>query len=309
MVDKTEKIWMDGELVNWDDAKVHILTHTLHYGLGAFEGIRSYELIDGRSGVFRLAEHVERLFNSGKLLGIEVPFSRDAIEDACIKTLQANRMKSGYLRPLVYVGMGAMGLFAIDNPIKVAIVTWPWGAYLGEDGVKNGIRAKVSSYTRHHVNSMLTKGKVPGHYVNSVLAKREAMRDGYHEAIMLDTQGFVSECSGENIFIVHRGVLQTPEYGSSILGGITRDTVLALARDAGITIREHRFPRDVLYLADEVFMTGTAAEVTPVREIDNRKIGDGKPGPITLALQERFHRVVRGADERSREWCATYTLP
>lgn len=308
MVDKTEKIWMDGEFVAWDDAKVHILTHTLHYGLGSFEGIRAYEHTDGRSGVFRLTEHVQRLFNSAKLLGIEVPFSREIIESACLETLQVNRMKSGYLRPLVYVGTGAMGLFAIDNPIKVAIVTWPWGAYLGEEGLKRGIRAKVSSYTRHHVNSMLTKGKVPGHYVNSVLAKREAMRDGYQEAIMLDTQGFVSECSGENLFIVHRGIVQTPEYGSSILGGITRDTVLQLAQDAGLTVREHRFPRDVLYLADEVFMTGTAAEITPVREIDNRKIGDGTPGPITLALQERFFRVVRGADERSHEWCATYTL-
>lgn len=309
MVDKTEKIWMDGELVPWDQANVHILTHTLHYGLGAFEGIRAYEQADGRSAVFRLSEHIERLFNSAKLLGIEVPFTRNAIEDACVKTLQVNRMKAGYLRPLVYVGMGAMGLFAIDNPIKVAIVAWPWGAYLGEEGLKNGIRARVSSFTRHHVNSMMSKGKVPGHYVNSVLAKREAMRDGYHEAVMLDQQGFVSECSGENIFIVHRGVVQTPEYGSSILGGITRDTVITLAKDLGYEVAQERFPRDVLYLADEVFMTGTAAEVTPVREVDNRMVGNGKPGPVTLALQERYFRAIRGADERSREWCATYTLP
>ncbi|GMV44311.1 MAG: branched chain amino acid aminotransferase [Myxococcales bacterium] len=308
MVDKTDFIWMDGELVPWDQANVHILTHTLHYGLGAFEGIRAYEQVDGRSAVFRLTEHIQRLFNSAKLLGIEVPFSRDTIEAACIKVLQVNRMRAGYLRPLVYVGMGAMGLFAIDNPIKVAIVAWPWGAYLGEEGLRKGIRARVSSFTRHHVNSMMSKGKVPGHYVNSVLAKREAMRDGYQEAIMLDTQGFVSECSGENIFVVHRGRVQTPEYGSSILGGITRDTVMTLAKDAGHEIREHKFPRDVMYLADEVFMTGTAAEITPVREIDNRTIGNGVPGPVTMALQERFFRLVRGNDERSREWCATYTL-
>jgi branched-chain amino acid aminotransferase len=301
-------IWMDGELVPWDDAKVHILTHTLHYGLGSFEGIRAYQTVDGRSAVFRLSEHIDRLFDTAKLLGLEIPFTRSAIEDACVKVLKVNRMKAGYLRPLVYIGSGAMGLVAIDNPIRVAIATWPWGAYLGDAGLKNGIRAKVSSYTRHAVNSMLAKGKVPGHYVNSVLAKREAMRDGYNEAVMLDQQGYVSECSGENIFIVHRGIVQTPEYGSSILGGITRDTLITLAQDAGYQVREQRFPRDVLYLADEVFMTGTAAEVTPVREIDNRMIGDGKPGPVTLALQERYFRLVRGDDERAREWCTFYTL-
>ena len=308
MVDKTEKIWMDGELVAWEDANVHILTHTLHYGLGAFEGIRAYHCNDGRSAVFRLKEHIERLFNSCKLLGINVPFTRDAIEDACVKTLQVNRMKAGYLRPLVYVGVGAMGLFAIDNPIKVAITAWPWGAYLGDAGLKNGIRARVSSYARHGVNSMMAKGKVPGHYVNSVLAKREAMRDGYQEAIMLDQHGYVSECSGENIFLVRGGEIQTPEFGSSILGGITRETLITLAKDAGYEVREQRFPRDVLYIADEVFMTGTAAEVTPVREVDARPIGDGTPGPVTLALQERYFRLVRGDDERSAEYLSYYSV-
>lgn len=308
MLQKVDKIWMDGELVGWDEAQVHVLTHTLHYGLGAFEGIRAYKLSDGRSGVFRLREHVERLFQSARIVGIEVPFDQEAVVQGCLDTLRVNKLAEAYVRPLVFLGYGAMGLFALNNPVRVAIAAWPWGAYLGEDGLRNGIRARVSSFVRNHHNAVLPKGKICGHYVNSIMAKREAMRDGYQEAIMLDTEGYVSEASGENIFIVRKGFVQTPQDSSPILGGITRDTCIELLRDMGYEIVFERFSRDLMYLADEMFMTGTAAEVTPVREVDGRTIGSGTAGPVTKAIQERYFAAVRGEDPRHREWNEIYTV-
>ncbi|MBI5238460.1 MAG: branched-chain amino acid transaminase, partial [Deltaproteobacteria bacterium] len=264
-MDKGKKIWMDGRLVDWDKANVHILTHALHYGLGVFEGIRCYRRSDGRSAIFRLKEHTERLFESAHIMMLEIPFSRDEIDSAIIKTLKANGLKEGYIRPIVYLGAGSMGVLPKDNPVRVSIAAWAWGAYLGEDALKKGIRVKVSTYCRHHVNSMMTKAKVTGHYVNSILAKREAVRDGYDEALLLDTEGYVSEGSGENIFIVKDGVLKTTPLTSN-LKGITRDTVMAIARDKGLIVREERFTRDELYISDEAFFTGTAAEITPIRE-------------------------------------------
>jgi branched-chain amino acid aminotransferase len=292
---------MDGRLVAWDDATVHVLTHTLHYGLGVFEGIRCYRTADGRSAIFRLAEHVRRLFESAHINLMQVPFSRDQIEAAIAETLRANKMSEGYIRPLVYVGHGAMGLNPGDNPIRVAIATWPWGKYLGDEGMEQGIRAKVSTFARHHVNAKMTKGKTCGDYVNSILAKREALLDGYDEAILLDTQGLVSEASGENIFVVRGGEIRTPPL-PTVLDGITRNTVMALARDKGIPIHESPIARDELYIADEVFMTGTAAEVTPVREIDRRRIGEGRRGPLTKTLQEAFFDVVAGRNRKYEGW-------
>lgn len=301
MVQKTKKIWMDGRLVDWDDAKVHVLAHTLHYGVGAFEGIRCYRMEDGSSIVFRLKEHVERLFDSAHILMIEIPFSREEIGQAVRKTLVANGLQEGYIRPIVYLGEGEMGLHARTNPIHVAVAVWPWGAYLGDDGVRKGIRAKVSSFTRHHVNAAMTKGKINGYYVNSVLAKWEVVKAGYDEAILLDTEGYVAEASGENIFIVRNGILQTSPL-TSILPGITRDSVLTIARKLNIPVKETRFTRDETYIADEAFFTGTAAEITPVREIDDRRIGTGKPGPITKQIQEKFFDIIRGKDALFSHW-------
>jgi branched-chain amino acid aminotransferase len=302
MVDKVSKIWMDGELVDWDAANVHLLTHTMHYGLGAFEGIRAYKRADGHTYVFRLREHIDRLLDTCKLVLIQSKFTREQIMTACVEVLKANKMPEGYLRPIVYVGEGAMGIYAPQNPIRTSIVAWKWGAYLGEEALKSGIRAKISSWARHHINISLAKAKMMGQYTNSVLAKREAKLGGYDEAILLDTNGYVSEGSGENIFLVKKGVLYTPDLASSILEGITRDTVLTLAKEEGVPIVEMRITRDQLWLADEVFFTGTAAEVTPVREIDNRTIGTGSPGPVTMRLQKRFFDVVRGSDNSHPDW-------
>lgn len=302
MVQKTDWIWMDGEFVPWDEARVHVLTHTLHYGLAVFEGIRCYALADGGSAVFRLAEHVERLFHSALIAGFEIPYSADAISQAILETLRRNRMKEAYIRPLAFIGEGPMGLlFTSENPIRVCIAVWSWGAYLGDEGLRNGIRVKTSSYARHHVNVMMTKAKISGNYVNSVLAKREAVGLGYDEALMLDTDGFVAEASGENVFIVRKGVIKTTPL-TSILPGITRDSVIVLARDRQLPVVEERFSREELYTADEVFFTGTAAEITPVREVDNRRIGLGRPGPITTSLQKDFFAVVRGENGRHRAW-------
>jgi branched-chain amino acid aminotransferase len=306
MIEKVEKIWMDGRLVNWDDAKVHVLTHTLHYGLGAFEGIRAYQLADGRSGVFRLRDHTARLFDSCHLIGLEIPYTHEEINKACVEVLAVNGLEKGYLRPLVYMGYGSMGLFAMDNPTRVSVAAWPWGAYLGDEGLSHGIRARISSFTRHGNNSTLAKGKVCGHYVNSMLAKREAMRDGYQEAIMLDDEGYVSEGTGENLFIVKDNVLITPPLNASILAGITRETIITMARDMGCVVKEERFPRDLLYLADEVFVTGTAAEVTPVREIDGRRVGKGTAGELTMEIQAAYFSAVRGEQSRYSEWVTTY---
>jgi branched-chain amino acid aminotransferase len=305
VVEKVKKIWFDGKLVDWDDASVHVLTHTLHYGLGIFEGIRCYRTAGGGSAVFRLREHVERFFQSAHITQMEIPFSREAVTTAILETLRVNGLREGYIRPLAFIGEGAMGLHAVDNPIHVTIVVWPWGAYLGEEGLERGIRAKVSSFTRHHVNVSMTKAKVCGYYVNSIMAKREAMKDGYDEAIMLDAEGFVAEASGENVFMVRGGVLRTPP-PTSVLMGITRDAILRFARDKGIPVEERRFTRDELYTADEAFLTGTAAEVTPIRELDNRRIGEGRRGPVTQALQAAFFDVVKGKDPKYRDWLTPF---
>lgn len=302
MVEKLQKIWVDGELVPWDDAQVHLLTHTLHYGLGAFEGIRAYKRADDKTYVFRLREHVDRLFDTCKMILLQPKFTREQMVRACIDTLKANGMEEGYLRPLVFVGEGAMGIHAPNNPVRSSVIAWRWGAYLGEEALKSGIRTKISSFARHHINVSLAKAKMMGQYTNSVLAKREAKLGGYDEAILLDASGYVSEGSGENLFLVKKGKLLTPDLSSSILEGITRDTVITLARELGLTVQEGRVTRDQLWLADEVFFTGTAAEITPVREVDNRPIGEGVVGPITKRLQEKFFDVVRGKDSGHPEW-------
>ena len=303
MVDKVKKIWLDGELVDWDQANVHILTHTLHYGLGAFEGIRCYAQDDGRSAIFRLREHIERLFKSAHI--VTIPMDRwtvDQVVEACLETVRVNEISECYLRPLVFMGDGTMGLSATDNPTRLAIVVWKWGAYLGKEGLEKGIRGKVSSFTRPGVNMVMAKGKIVGHYVNSILAKREALTAGYDEAIMLDAQGYVSEASGENIFVVRDGKVATPPFASSILGGITRDTCMTLMREMGLEVTERLVSRDELYCADEIFMCGTAAEVTPVREIDDRKIGEGTRGPVAKRVQDRYFQVVRGTETPHPEW-------
>jgi branched-chain amino acid aminotransferase len=296
-----EKIWLDGRLIPWDDAHVHVLTHTLHYGLGVFEGIRCYRTDDGRSAVFRLGEHVRRLFESAHINLMTIPFARDELTQAILETLRVNCLEEGYIRPLVFIGDGAMGLNPGDNPIRVAVIVWPWGKYLGEEGMERGIRAKVSTFARHFVNAKMTKGKTCGDYVNSILAKREALLDGYDEAIMLDTQGLVSEASGENVFVVRDGGLRTPPL-QTVLEGITRASVMEIARDKGIPVMESAITRDELYVADEVFLTGTAAEVTPIREIDHRTIGSGRRGPIAKKLQDAFFDVVAGRDPKYERW-------
>jgi len=299
---ETEWIWLDGSLVRWGDAQVHVLTHALHYGLGVFEGIRCYECHDGRSAIFRLQEHVERLFGSAHVLDLPMPFPRQKILEACLETVRANKLRECYLRPIAFMGDGEMGL-AARPATRVAIAAWPWGAYLGDEGMQRGIRVKTSSFQRFHPNTLMTKAKATGHYVNSILAAREARGLGYDEALMLDVDGYVSEASGENLFIVTKGVVRTPPL-PTVLAGITRASVLALLADAGIPAREERLTRDEIYLADEAFFTGTAVEVTPVRELDDRRIGSGSPGPITKRLQELFFRVVEGREERYRSWLA-----
>ena len=300
MIEKTKKIWMDGRFVDWDDANVHVLTHTLHYGLGVFEGIRCYRTDKG-SAIFRLEEHVERLFDSAHIFMMEMPFSRKEIASAIIETVRVNKIRECYIRPLVYIGYGAMGLYPKDNPVRVSIAVWPWGAYLGDEGIRNGIRVKVSSFTRHHVNVDMTRGKVCGYYVNSQIAKKEAIACGYDEALMLDTEGYVSEGSGENVFIVRDGRIKTTPL-TSILEGITRESVIQIAKDQKIPVIEERFTRDELYISDEAFFTGTAAEVTPIREVDGRKVGSGKRGKITEKLQSVFFDVVKGRNKKYASW-------
>lgn len=300
MFQKTEKIWMDGRLIAWDSAKVHILTHTLHYGLGVFEGIRCYETQKGPA-VFRLNEHVKRLIKSAHIFLLELPYSAKEIRSAVINTVRANKCKQCYIRPLVYIGYGDMGLYQKGNPVNLAIAVWPWGTYLGEEGIKNGIRVKVSSFVRDHVNAHMSRAKVCGYYISSQLAKKEAISLGYDEALMLDSDGYVSEGPGENIFIVREGVLKTTPL-TSILEGITRDTIMTIAKDEGISVREDRFTRDEVYISDEAFFTGTAAEVTPIRELDGRKIGDGIPGPITKRLQKIFFDTVKGKNKKYSRW-------
>jgi branched-chain amino acid aminotransferase len=308
VVDKERFIWMDGKLVDWDAAQVHVLTHTLHYGLGAFEGIRSYELEDGRSAVFRHRDHMRRLLDSCHIGQLQCAYSVDDLCKAAKDTLTANGMKAGYLRPVVYIGDGkGMGVFPGENPIRAFIAAWKWGAYLGTEAIEKGIRAKISSYTRWQPNTIMTRGKLTGHYVTGILAKREAKSLGFDEAIMLDTEGYCAEGSGENLFIVRDGKIKTAPL-TCVLPGITRDTIMTLARENNIPIEEQRFSRDELYIADEAFFTGTAAEVTPIREVDARKIGKGARGPITELLQKKFFDVVKGRSPKHADWLDVYTL-
>ena len=300
MIAKTKKIWMDGKFVDWDKASVHILTHTLHYGLGVFEGIRCYETETGPA-IFRLNEHIERLFNSARIFLMDIPYAKKDIKEAVIETVRINKIKECYIRPLVYMGYGEMGLYAPQSPINVSIAVWQWGAYLGEKGVKNGIRVKTSSFITNHVNSNMSRGKVTGYYVNSQLAKKEAISCGYDEAILLDTEGYVSEGSGENIFMVRKGILKTTPL-TSILEGITRNSIIEIAYDEGISVREQKFTRDELYIADEAFFTGTAAEVTPIRMVDGRSMGSGRPGKMTRHIQSLFFDIVRGKNNKYESW-------
>lgn len=300
---KTDKIWLDGKFVDWDKAQIHILTHTLHYGWGVFEGIRCYHCHDGSSAVFRLKEHVDRLFGSAHIVSIKIPFTKEEISSAILETFRINKLKEGYIRPIVFVGDGEMGIYVKKVDVRVAIAVWSWGAYLGDEGLAKGIRAKVSSFTRLHVNSQMTKAKVCGNYVNSILAKREIISAGYDEAILLDNEGYVSEASGENIFMVKNGTIKTSPL-TSILPGITRDSVITIAKDKKYPIIEERFTRDELYLADEAFFSGTAAEITPVREVDDRQIGPGHPGPITKDIQATFFDAVKGKIDKYEGWLA-----
>ena len=300
MSDRDGKIWKDGKLIDWRDATIHVLTHTLHYGMGVFEGVRAYKT-DRGTAIFRLQEHTQRLFNSAKIFQMAVPFDQQTIAQAQLEVVRANQLESCYIRPLIWIGSEKLGVSAKGNTIHVAIAAWPWGAYLGEDGLARGIRVKTSSFTRHHVNVSMVRAKASGWYVNSILANQEAVTDGYDEALLLDDDGYVSEGSGENVFIVKAGKLYTPDL-ASCLDGITRDAIMTLARDFGIPVIEKRITRDEMYCADEAFFTGTAAEVTPIRELDNRTIGSGSRGPITEKLQATFFDIVQGKNAKYGEW-------
>ncbi|MCG5263018.1 branched-chain amino acid transaminase [Cupriavidus gilardii] len=300
MADRDGKIWMDGKLIDWRDAKIHVLTHTLHYGMGVFEGVRAYKTPAG-TAIFRLKEHTRRLFNSAKIFQMEIPFDQATLEAAQREVVKANQLESCYIRPLVWIGSEKLGVSARGNTIHVAIAAWPWGAYLGEEGMERGIRVKTSSFTRHHVNVSLVRAKASGYYINSILANQEATSLGYDEALLLDTEGYVSEGSGENVFVVRNGVIYTPDL-ASCLDGITRDATLTIARDLGIEVREKRITRDEVYCADEAFFTGTAAEVTPIRELDDRVIGEGRRGPITKQIQDAFFAAVGGTNEKYQHW-------
>jgi len=294
--------WMNGKIIPFAQATTHVSAFTLHYGVAAFEGIRCYKRADGRSAVFRLREHIERLFGSMKVCGSEVPFSVEEIESACLEVLRHNKLAEAYLRPLVYSGPGSLGLGAKDAPIEAVVIAFPWGAYLGDEAATKGIRAHLSTYVRGHMNNIMSKAKLSGQYINSVLAKREAQRQGFDEAIMLDADGRVAEGTGENIFAIHKGRIYTPPLDMPILEGITRDAVITLAKQEGFEVVEQSFTRDFLYQVSEVFFTGTACEVTPVREIDCRTIGTGAPGPVTRKLQAAFTAVVKGPGEPRPDW-------
>lgn len=296
---ESKMIWMDGTLVPFADAKVHVLSHTLHYGLGVFEGIRSYKQTAGGGGIFRLDDHLRRLCESAKMCQINLPWTQDQLKQACIDTLRANEMEEAYIRPIIYYGMGAMGLGARNNPVHISVAVWDWGAYLGREGLDNGIRACTSSFTRHHVNANLQRAKVNGQYVNSVLARYEANQNGFDEAIMLDPRGFVAEGTGENLFFIRDGEVKTPPV-MNILAGITRDTAIAILRRNNVPLSEGQFGRDALYTADEIFLTGTAAEVTPIREVDHRTVG--RPGPITRTVQQTYLSGVRGEVDWMKPW-------
>ena len=298
--DRDGVIWMDGEMLPWRDAQVHVLTHTLHYGVGAFEGIRAYKTKLG-TAIFRLDDHVRRLFDTAHILEMSIPYRRDEIRQACIDSVIENHLDTAYIRPLVYFGSEGMGLHAENLSVHVSVAAWVWGEYLGSGALTQGIRIKTSSYTRHLVNSVMCKAKACGNYINSILALQEAVRDGYDEALLLDSDGMVAEGSGENIFIVRNGIIYTPEL-TSALEGITRDTILQLALKEGYKVVEKRITRDEVYIADEVFFTGTAAEVTPIRELDNRTIGSGSPGPVTQQLQSSYLDLVEGRHQGYSDW-------
>lgn len=300
MDDRDGKIWFNGELVEWRSATTHVLTHTLHYGMGVFEGVRAYETPDG-SAIFRLQDHTKRLFNSAKIVGMQLPFTEEQINRAHIDVVKANNLASCYFRPMAYYGSGKLGVAPKQDDVQVILAAWAWGAYLGEEGMRKGIRVRVSSFTRHHPNVTMIKAKANGNYMNSIMANTEATRDGYDEAILLDAQGYVAEGSGENIFTVRDGVLYTPALDVA-LDGITRRSVIAIASEMGLKVVEKRLTRDELYVADEVFFTGTAAEVTPIREIDGRQIGIGERGPITAEIQQRYFDIVQGKNPKYRDW-------
>ncbi|MDM0015698.1 branched-chain amino acid transaminase [Variovorax sp. J22P168] len=299
--DRDGKIWIDGEFVDWREAKIHVLSHTLHYGCGAFEGVRAYKTVDG-TAIFRLAEHTERLFNSAKILRMKIPFSQEQLNQAQLEVVRANKLESCYLRPLVWIGSEKLGVSPKGNKIHAMVAAWSWGAYLGDEGLKRGIRVKTSSYTRHHVNITMTQAKAVSNYTNSILANMEALDDGYDEALLLDASGFVSEGAGENIFVVKGGVVYTPDLSAGALNGITRNTILHICKDLGIEVVQKRITRDEVYIAEEAFFTGTAAEVTPIRELDRIEIGIGSRGPVTEKIQSAFFDIVNGRNPKYAHW-------
>lgn len=300
MADRDGVIWFDGEMVNWRDAKVHVLTHTLHYGMGVFEGVRAYRAEQG-TAIFRLQAHTDRLFDSAHIMQMKIPFDRETINQAQLAAVRENNLESAYIRPMCFYGSEGMGIRADNLRVHVIVAAWEWGAYLGQDALEKGIRIKTSSFTRHHVNISMCKAKANGHYINSMLALQEAVTDGYDEAMLLDNEGYVAEGSGENIFLVKNNIIYTPDL-TSALNGITRNTIFALAQKAGYEMREKRITRDEVYIADEAFFTGTAAEVTPIREVDNRSVGSGTRGPVTETLQKMYFDLVHGRMEIDPDW-------
>lgn len=301
MDDRDGFIWMDGQMVDWRDAKIHVLSHTLHYGCGAFEGVRAYNTANG-TAIFRLREHTERLFNSAKILRMKIPFTTEEVMQAQLEVIRANKLESCYLRPLTWIGSEKLGVSPKGNKIHLMIAAWNWGAYLGEEGMKRGIRVKTSSYTRHHPNITMIHAKAVSNYTNSILANMEATDDGYDEALLLDPTGFVSEGAGENLFIVRHGKIYTPDSSAGALNGITRNTIFAICQDLGLELKEKPITRDEIYIADEAFFTGTAAEVTPVRELDRLQIGSGSRGPITEKIQSAFFDIVNGRNPKYADW-------
>jgi branched-chain amino acid aminotransferase len=298
-IETVEKIWMDGELVDWADAKIHVLTHSLHYGCGVFEGVRAYSTSQGPA-VFRLGDHIQRLFDSAKIFMIDIPFTPDELVEATKETVRVNDVESCYIRPIVYLGYGEMGLNPLPCPVNVSIAVWPWGSYLGDEGVQNVVRVKISSWKRHDPNAMPPAAKGTGMYINSSMAKVEALKAGYDEAILLSQHGHVSECTGENIFVVRDGAIITPPVSAGALEGITPDSVFTIARDFDIPVQVDHLLRSDLYTADEAFLTGTAAEVVPIRSVDDRELGE--PGPITRQIQETYFATVRGEVDRYKDW-------
>ena len=305
MSDRDGKIWMDGQMVEWRDAKIHVLTHTLHYGCGVFEGVRAYKTDKG-TAIFRLHEHTERLFNSAKILRMQIPFTQAQVNEAQTAVIRENKLEGGYLRPLSWIGDKKLGVSPKGNTIHLMVAAWPWGAYLGEEGMKRGIRVKISSYTRHHVNITMTQAKAVSNYTNSILANMEATDDGYDEAMLLDANGFVSEGAGENLFVVKGGVVYTPDLSAGALNGITRNTVFHICKDLGLEVVQKRITRDEVYICDEAFFTGTAAEVTPIRELDRIELGRddyvGSRGPITEKIQSAFFDIVHGRNPKYAHW-------